>query len=640
MKRIFSAIIVLIMLLATLPIYGYNPNYTEIDIGTEFASHQHNFFGGIGQIWLKSNDVSKPRLIDKQGNTLAEYSNGLIFLDSKHDGNYYAHFSSYNTTDGRDEIIFGNAISGKAPSVMTDIIGLEQYSEPIYPNIKGADYTVLQAKSEYPFLKYLYDNEGNRVFDKPISSLIDRGSIWLEAIIEEDGSSIFINREDFSSATAPAGRYKSSCGVGAKLIRKEGTFSEYGVYDEDENLIFTYTSNDYITPVSEMIWKDGYCIVKKSGKYSNIYYGIIDTKGNIVLPLEYAGLDYPDNGIIRAAKYGTGLDADSIYFGLIDINGNELCDFKYGYITPFKNGIAAFRSLYYRDRGGYIDTNGNEIVSECVYYPNANTLGEYNVYVGTDRMDNNNDKVLYNKNGSRLTSRAYAHIGPFSEGLALACIGLEDDRYMVGYIDTNGNEVIPCIYDDSTLPLGFGTQGGPLFTNGATILTKNGHGYIIHNPLMTHGIKVTKSTATINVNGNIVRVDAYNIGGNNYFKLRDIAALIDGSEKQFNVVWNEKKKSVEIETNSPYVKVGGELANQQKLENTAKLSMPIVYCDGVMINEFDYDTCQQTAGLKAYNIGGNNYFKLRDIGDFIDFYIGWDSVNGIISIDTSLPYTE
>lgn len=41
----------------------------------------------------------------------------------------------------------------------------------------------------------------------------------------------------------------------------------------------------------------------------------------------------------------------------------------------------------------------------------------------------------------------------------------------------------------------------------------------------------------------------------------------------------------------------------------------------------------------AYNIGGNNYFKLRDIGTAFDFGVTWDGGNSTIIIDTEVGYT-
>ena len=42
---------------------------------------------------------------------------------------------------------------------------------------------------------------------------------------------------------------------------------------------------------------------------------------------------------------------------------------------------------------------------------------------------------------------------------------------------------------------------------------------------------------------------------------------------------------------------------------------------------------------EAYNINGNNYFKLRDIGQALDFAVIWDGAGNRILIDTSKGYT-
>jgi uncharacterized protein YkwD len=41
----------------------------------------------------------------------------------------------------------------------------------------------------------------------------------------------------------------------------------------------------------------------------------------------------------------------------------------------------------------------------------------------------------------------------------------------------------------------------------------------------------------------------------------------------------------------------------------------------------------------AYNIDGNNYFKLRDVADVIDFSVVWDGTGNRILIDTTKGYT-
>ena len=47
----------------------------------------------------------------------------------------------------------------------------------------------------------------------------------------------------------------------------------------------------------------------------------------------------------------------------------------------------------------------------------------------------------------------------------------------------------------------------------------------------------------------------------------------------------------------------------------------------------------KAVSFAAYNIGGNNYFKLRDIGQAMNFGVDWDSTKRTIAIDTSKAYT-
>lgn len=47
----------------------------------------------------------------------------------------------------------------------------------------------------------------------------------------------------------------------------------------------------------------------------------------------------------------------------------------------------------------------------------------------------------------------------------------------------------------------------------------------------------------------------------------------------------------------------------------------------------------KNVSFDAYNINGNNYFKLRDIGQTFDFGVGWDGATSTITIDTARGYT-
>lgn len=45
------------------------------------------------------------------------------------------------------------------------------------------------------------------------------------------------------------------------------------------------------------------------------------------------------------------------------------------------------------------------------------------------------------------------------------------------------------------------------------------------------------------------------------------------------------------------------------------------------------------AQMEAYRIKGNNYVKLRDIGEQVGFNVYWDSANGCVQVESGKPYT-
>ena len=138
----------------------------------------------------------------------------------------------------------------------------------------------------------------------------------------------------------------------------------------------------------------------------------------------------------------------------------------------------------------------------------------------------------------------------------------------------------------------------------------------------------TPTSSTVLVNNQSVSFDAYTINSNNYFKLRDLAQAVNGTEKQFEVGWDGANNAISLTTGKSYTPVGGELTKSGLSgAQSATLSTSAVYIDGVKVD------------LTAYTIGGFNYFKLRDIAGKIDFGVGWDGSANTITIDTSVSYT-
>ena len=136
------------------------------------------------------------------------------------------------------------------------------------------------------------------------------------------------------------------------------------------------------------------------------------------------------------------------------------------------------------------------------------------------------------------------------------------------------------------------------------------------------------SPHAIYVDGTKANVAAYTIAGNNYFKLRDIASIVSGSEKQFEVSWNNDAKRIDLTSGKPYTIVGGELGAIGSASKQAETSTAVVYKDNA---QMDYT---------GYNIDDNNYYKLRDVCKSFDIGINWDAENQRVDILTDESYVD
>jgi len=224
----------------------------------------------------------------------------------------------------------------------------------------------------------------------------------------------------------------------------------------------------------------------------------------------------------------------------------------------------------------------------------------------------------------------YDYATSFSEGLAVVGKNTYEELFVGGYespyppeyafIDSAGK----VIYTKQERVQGeFGES-----TNGIISLARlNGTGAILRNPLYRESVNALPTSSKVLVNGKEVSFDAYNIKDNNYFKLRDLAYVLSGSEKQFEVTWDGNANAIRLISGEAYTAYGTELAKGDGITKTALSNNSAIYIDGKSVT------------LTAYNINGNNYFKLRDIGIAFDFDVSWDGEHNVISINTSKRYS-
>lgn len=111
-------------------------------------------------------------------------------------------------------------------------------------------------------------------------------------------------------------------------------------------------------------------------------------------------------------------------------------------------------------------------------------------------------------------------------------------------------------------------------------------------------VNAVRTESRIYLNDQSVSIAGYNINGNNYFKLRDLANALKDTASCFDVTWNEAANQVELITQQAYTGGASEYgwsagSPVQAVPSTAQLMV-----DGKLTD------------IVAYNINGNNYYNI------------------------------
>jgi len=149
---------------------------------------------------------------------------------------------------------------------------------------------------------------------------------------------------------------------------------------------------------------------------------------------------------------------------------------------------------------------------------------------------------------------------------------------------------------------------------------------VVQAAVSAQNLTAAPTAAKVLVDGKSVSFDAYTINGSNYFKLRDLAAALNGTPKQFDVAWDGATNTINLISDKAYTAVGGELVPGDGSEKLPVLNTSAILKDGVQIR------------LEAYKIDGNSYFKLRDFAQAFNVGVTWDDTTKTIGIDTASGY--
>ncbi len=352
-------------------------------------------------------------------------------------------------------------------------------------------------------------------------------------------------------------------------------------------------------------FSDGLALVSKM-EGENQKFGYIDKTGKVVIPFIYNYGYYFSDGLALVNKE----EGKDVY---IDKTGKEVlaCESHCG--GSFNDGLA---SLHKAGKMGFMDKKGKTIVP-CVY----NYVDDFSE--GLASVSKDFKQGVVDKMGKIVVPFNYSRITEFHQGMAIV---IKDEK--VGLIDKQGNEIIQPIYNalgyyDDTLAV---LKGKEWFVGSLKEEAEKEEKEPVKEPMKIKDKKALSTSAKVLVNGKEIAFEAYNIDGNNYFKLRDLAKVVTGTEKQFEITWDQEKKAVNMISNKEYTAVGGELEKKDVKDEKATLSNSVIYKDGEKVD------------LKAYLIKGNNYFKLRDVAKAFDIGIGWDNETKTITVDTEKSY--
>ena len=230
-----------------------------------------------------------------------------------------------------------------------------------------------------------------------------------------------------------------------------------------------------ILTLVRMGFSDGLLAVGNGGNW-----GFFDTTGNIAIPLIYDkaspfsdGLAQVSCGIIESTGENDG-DTYTERRAYIDKSGNEVISFDKVYVRgiitpgsiPSKSPFSPVRNTFdnlamvedFDGQFAYVDRSGNVVTP----FFNSEEVQPFSEDLAV--ICRSNAYGFIDKDGNEVIPCQYVWANNFSEGLAMVVY-----QGKCGFIDKSGAEVIPLIFDD-------GKEFGTYFSDGVAYVMLNGKG--------------------------------------------------------------------------------------------------------------------------------------------------------------------
>lgn len=130
----------------------------------------------------------------------------------------------------------------------------------------------------------------------------------------------------------------------------------------------------------------------------------------------------------------------------------------------------------------------------------------------------------------------------------------------------------------------------------------------------------TPTRALVSVNGIRTNLLAYNIGGSNYVRVRDVAMMLKNTAHAFDVQWNSASGRVELQSMTTYEPIGTEDAPLAPGSRTVQS-----YTEPTVTNG-------EARMIASYQVEGSTYYKLRSLGELCGFGVTWNEADRVIEV--------
>lgn len=134
-------------------------------------------------------------------------------------------------------------------------------------------------------------------------------------------------------------------------------------------------------------------------------------------------------------------------------------------------------------------------------------------------------------------------------------------------------------------------------------------------------VDAVMNSPKLSLDGEPVNINGYMINGSNYFRIRDIAAIVSSTGRKFDVGFDKEQNMVSIELGKAY-SGSKDLFTPKNPE--AKGESRKTIC---LVDNYQYP-------LESVLIDGNNYVKLRDLAKLVGFSVDYDKSKGEVLIKT------